>query len=715
MAKTTVKLLIDPAKNSLTFSKNFRIFSTVDPVTGIIEFTDFVEDIITTNSPAAIDLANLKRYFRYSSNRLDWSLWYDVEPGNLGDAASIILDAHESYYFEVKYEYDDGTLNELSAVIQINEIKLRFEVGTALPTTYAPVVSCSDERCTSIISNRDPSFRPYEVGSAIGMYQEISFFTNQLYGHQVVYFRTLPDTDSGDYIFKEWTLYKNVDRKCIKVLVPKNAFPSNAPKYTEFGLDFQLPFEIHLDHKYFQSIFGQGSEPRKRDFLYFPLINRMFEIQGSYLHRGFMMSPTFWKIQLKKFNPNIDMLLQDTTRTFLDNVILSSEQLFSEQVKDDIKDGTMPEQYTTISTTFDSSRRAIHPDLIQRPLRYTFNFASLIENYYDLSTVPFSDLTYEVTTTTNPTSTDQVLANLPSLDSTIVQQHDVILAYQSSDMYSAWRSNALLTNDKNIKGTNTLFCRVRGPFDTIPNNIGQSASGRYIRVEGYRNLTFRDQRDILIDVVGGKKYAKFKVRQTAVVYSAQPKFNTTTSKNLSYTSLFNVPSTAGAISFINGYDNETATGFKIDAQFIRYFNDQPEGDLDLTITINSQVKFYTIANFKSSAWHAIVVSISNEFKQCGVYVYSIEEDPSDIINHNDFKRIFSSASSLVPTEFDLTQYYTLPTSNLLISNIRLFNTMIKEEQHDFILSQQFIKDESMLLLIDNCRPQINIPYIAKNR
>ena len=144
-------------------------------------------------------------------------------------------------------------------------------------------------------------------------------------------------------------------------------------------------------------------------------------------------------------------------------------------------------------------------------------------------------------------------------------------------------------------------------------------------------------------------------------------------------------------------------------------NTEPEGDLNITVTINSQVKAYTIANFKSDAWHGLIVSTSNEFKQCGVYVYSIEEDPSDVINHNDFKKIFSSTSSLTQTTFDLTQYYTLPTSTLLITNLRLFNTMVKEEQHDFILSQQFIKDESMLLLIDNCRPQLNIPYIAKNR
>jgi hypothetical protein len=594
MVKTTVKLLIDPQNNSLTFSKNFRIFSTVDPICKITEFTDFVEDLVI-DSPNTLDLTKLTRSFRYSRNRLDWSLWYQVSPGNLGDAANIFLDDCDGFYFEVKYEYDDGTSDELSTPIIINEVKLRFKQVESVANTYSPKLVCSDEKCTSIVQNANPSFRPYNVDSAVGMYQELSFFTNQLYGHQVVYFRTLPDSNSGDYVFKEWTLYKNIDRKCIKVMVKDNAFPENTPKYTEFGIDFQLPFEIEVDHKYFQSIFGSNSEPRKRDFLYFPLLNRMFEIQGSYLNKGFMMAPTFWKIQLKKYNPNIDMLLTDDSRSFLDNVILSADQLFSEEVEKDIKDATMPAQYNKITTTFDSSRKAIHPDITQRPLKYTFNYAPLIENYYDLG------------------------------------------------------------------------------------NISQ------VNIE------------------------------PAIIYNSLPKFNMTDSKNLSFTCLFNVPSISTTINFIDGYDDSTQLGIQISAVFARYSSSLPNGDLTITVKINSQIKNYVINNFVSSTWHALVISASNEFKQSGAYVYSIKEDPSDIINHNGFIRVLSNISSFTQESFDLTDNYQLLNSKLLITNIRIFNTMLREEEHDFILSQQFLKDESMLVLIDNCRPQSNLPYIAKNR
>jgi len=498
-------------------------------------------------------------------------------------------------------------------------------------------------------------------------------------------------------------------------MVKDNAFPDNVPKFTEFGIDFQLPFEVEIDHKYFQSIFGVNSEPRKRDFLYFPLLNRMFEIQGSYLHRGFMMAPTFWKIQLKKYNPNIDMLLTDDTRTFLDNVILSAENLFGDEVTKDIKDGTMPEQYKKITTTFDSSRKSLHPDLIQRPLKYTYNFCPLIENYYDLGAILPSDLTVDLTNDSPVISTTQQVFNLPNLDNVPTSPNEVILAYQDSYLYLTWKNGALMTNDKNVSGLTTRYVRVRGPFDSIANHIGENDEGRYIRIEAYRDTSLNVQKNILYNNSGPVPTAQFKIRDTAVVYNAQPKFDAVSNRNLSFTCLFNVPSSADTINFIDGYDNVDSKGIRITSAFTRYNSTQPEGDLVITVLVNSVIKTYTINNFVSEVWHAMVISMSNEFLQCGAYVYRIKEDPSDLVNHNDFIRLLSNTSSFTQQTFDLTQNYTLPSSKILITNIRVFNTMLREEEHDFILSQQFLKDESMLVLIDNCRPQTNLPYIAKNR
>jgi len=48
----------------------------------------------------------------------------------------------------------------------------------------------------------------------------------------------------------------------------------------------------------------------------------MYEIQGTYLYRGIMQEPVYWKIQLVKFQPNIDMMMKAEDRTFLDNIII---------------------------------------------------------------------------------------------------------------------------------------------------------------------------------------------------------------------------------------------------------------------------------------------------------------------------------------------------------------------------------------------------------
>lgn len=718
MANITLKLLIDADRNSISFSKNYRIFTTSDPVCGITRFSEMVEDV-TLNPVTELDLSYLKRYFRYSRNSLDWSLWYEVEPGNLGDADDIIFEESSEFYFEVKYEYDDTTTSEMSSSIVINEIKLRFAKGSScsMPNTFAPKTLCSDEKCSSIINTTDPSFRPYQVDSAVGMFKEMSLYTNKIYGHEVVYFRTVPESDSGDFIFKEWTLFKNVDRKCLKILVPGNKFPSNDPKFSEFELDFQLPFEIHVDNRYFQSIFGKQSHPRHRDFLYFPLMNRMYEVQGSFLHRGFMLEPVYWKVTLKKYNPNIDTLLTDDSRSFLDNVIQGAEDLFGSEVERDIKDGTMPQQYDTISRRFDSSRSAIHPDLSIRPLKYTFNHANLIENYYDLSGIQSSTVSYTVTGGSPIDSNTISFESLPSINDGDQKSYGVILAYQNSGIFKSWLNNSIITSDKNIKGNDSRFIRARAPFDTLPDHDGQSDSGRYVRIEAYSDLSFKNQKSVMTSIdSGGNTIVKFKTREAAIIYNAEPRFNSTDSNNLSYTSLFNVGSNGDAIQFINGYNNESQSGIKISAQFNQYTGTSPEGDLIILIDLNGTSTSHTVLNFKSGDWHAIVVSLSNEFNQKGVYVYSINEDPADIINHNGFTKIFENTSALPKSEFNNTgDKYYIPSSSVQLSNIRLFNTMLKEDEHDFILSQQYIKDESKLLIIDNCKPQLNLPYISKNR
>ena len=125
----TIKIIPESGSNTLTFSKNFRIFSIADPITGITGISDILEDIETT-SPGSIDLTFLKRYFRYSSNNIDWSLWYgfspeSIDPLGLDSVKSIEIEPDQCVYIEIKYEYDNGTFEELESPIEIDFFLLK--------------------------------------------------------------------------------------------------------------------------------------------------------------------------------------------------------------------------------------------------------------------------------------------------------------------------------------------------------------------------------------------------------------------------------------------------------------------------------------------------------------------------------------------------------------------------------------------------------------
>jgi hypothetical protein len=84
-------------------------------------------------------------------------------------------------------------------------------------------------------------------------------------------------------------------------MVPNNTFPDAALTFDSWGLNFNQPFEIHIDRKYFESIFGKGSQPRKRDIIFFPLTNRIYQIDSMYVFRDVNNYPVYFKIQLVKY------------------------------------------------------------------------------------------------------------------------------------------------------------------------------------------------------------------------------------------------------------------------------------------------------------------------------------------------------------------------------------------------------------------------------
>lgn len=683
------KIIPDVSKNSISFSKNYRIFSTGEPLEQAIQITGFVDDIDLGSANSAY----LIRKLRYSTDKANWSLWYSFTEENLTNLTDLAF-SESNIFFEVKYEYDDSTYSAITTPLAVNEIKIRVKSSKIQADLFTPTTYCSSEQCPALIAEREASFKPYEINTAIGIAHELSFQTNKLFGHEVIYFKTEPDREGTDFIFKEYTLFKTTDRQCIKILVPDNKFPDNKPNFTDFGVDFaiDIPFEIHIDNTYFQMIFGKKSQPRKRDYIFIPLVNRMYEIQGSYLYRGFGLEPIYWKIQLVKFNPNIDMFMKAADRTFLDNIIVSTEQLFGVEAEVQKKDALDKQQFSTISTKFDESRERLHPDIKNKILDITFNYSPLIEYYYDLSGV--------LPALVNYTLTESASASAQIMTTTAPYE---VYAYESSNIFSNWLANSLVTGDAAvISATQNAVIKMNGPKDSF------TASGKYVVVEGYKNLGLKstERRDL----VATANVIQLKQAEHAVVYKKPA--STTDTPNMTFSAIVNFNRVAQNVIFFRGYDDYTQKGVIISGTIV---DNSGVPNLTIYVKINETQYSFPVGNIEYLKWYPLIVPISSQFNQLEVNMYSLRQDPANIKNFNKILPVYSHYVKTQAFTFNTTSSWSIPSANYSIANIRLFNTMIQAEDHEFIVSQLFIRDESVLSIIDNARPRLNIPFIGINR
>jgi hypothetical protein len=354
---------LDSALN-FTYIGNYRILSWDNPFTYVTKFKGWIIDAgNSNNSGSRVDADDIAIDFRYSIDGKTWSLWTNVGTAlggltnEFSDLSEITLNPNNKFYPEFRFTSvlinDDGTIiYNTDEPIDPSIVIVQFELDLEYAPTPEKVISkpaliCSNEVSTRpvIFSDCKFTFNPYAVNKALNLYQDLSQMVNKVFGLEANYYSVQPQGRGKDVILREYTLFNVVDEKCVKILVPQNQFPDNKINYDPFGLQFENPFEIQIDRKYFESIFGKGSQPRKRDILYFPITNRIYEINSTYLFRDFMNAPVYFKIELQKYSPRSNTYFQDPAyKEELEGIAVTTQELFGEEVKAEELKSSKPQQ-----------------------------------------------------------------------------------------------------------------------------------------------------------------------------------------------------------------------------------------------------------------------------------------------------------------------------------------------------------------------------------
>lgn len=177
-------------------------------------------------------------------------------------------------------------------------------------------------------------FNPYiGLDCALLLQEQLADSVICMLGIPIYYFRVVPQKDTADYTFKEYVMHNVESVKQMKMMIPSDGtMPSSKPQFTDLDFDWEVDWDVELSKNEFARNFGDTAFPKQRDFIYVPMMKRMWEVNSAYdeKNEGLLWHSTTWKLGLIKWNEktNVD---QGAFDEYIDSLIENKyENVFAE-------------------------------------------------------------------------------------------------------------------------------------------------------------------------------------------------------------------------------------------------------------------------------------------------------------------------------------------------------------------------------------------------
>jgi hypothetical protein len=520
-------------------------------------------------------------------------------------------------------------------------------------------------------------FNPNLALSAVQTFNTMNSVANKMFGIEAIWFRAVPQQRSKDVIFQEYTLSCVDDTPlCIKVVVPGGKFPESSYQFDLMGLEYNIPTEIQIDKKYWEGEVGFGTAPQKKDIVYLPLPNKLFQVESSYLKRGFMEQETTWVINLIKYQPEASRKEGDALKETIDKYTVSESELFGELLQADMEKLTDKKQMSPFNSTSRDEYKIINPDLKIIPYNLDIWGIKVAESAYDLNT----SSTYNA-------------IEYPCRYNLACKNQTDIISVKHDRSITAW-----VNSRKDIDKPYDVVWIIPDDTLTYPANYKIKVSGKNrFSIDDVFVLERSATQNLYAKVIddsnsnSGIYYCKIDKRVEDHLNSIQP---------LWYSKIGWKMRVKNPIVLIDGI-NATTTGFTVSIYADQY----------IKIKYGSQEYIAVMSDrLIQGNWYGVVVNIGNSWGQYNVYVWK----PSLIDDIQKLQTVFYETLQFTPEETTVEQY-SVDKSYSYMTNIRLFNSTIEEEKQVHELLSYFTQNADRAIILDNADPKFRAPYISQQR
>lgn len=382
----------------VSFSEPFLYVKSIDSIEFDLVPLDTLENGHDIQIRWSYDTKQLDR--ASGKPHITWSSWIDFKKDGINTNHSSIYDdilKNDSFDLQLRFIRrgpETGARRIESFVIEITH-KEGPELPERAKDLFPTQSACKASSCVtpnfnsgvSLNCNSDTLFRPYDVmGPGIQLWKDLSCAVSEMFGHCVRYFKTQAKIESADTILKEYSLYEVTDVKDIKILVPDNTLPDNAIKFMPYDMDFGDGIEVHIVKEHFERAFGYDDLPEQKDYLYFPLIDRMFEVHSAYLFRDFMAAEAYYKVMLYKWQDKANVMRENPEiAKYVDDLTENFDEILQPEIDKEFLDITKPQQYETVAVGgFDKVRSSINTKLKIEIKDLTNYFTVVGKYFYDM-------------------------------------------------------------------------------------------------------------------------------------------------------------------------------------------------------------------------------------------------------------------------------------------------------------------------------------------
>lgn len=617
--------------------------------------------------------------YRWSHDGITFSEWNALTDENLVEYTKI-PDVDGKLWIEWKYTLLSGRITVQWVYLNFDEIPSEDERACFIPLPIAfpdlyggpesSIINTSVQQWNSV-------WNPHQHLQRLSkIYRDMDFMTNNIYGYEVTYYKLSPREGSRDVSYAgEYTLYNMSEGICIKILVPDGEFPSLDPTFNSFGIEFEVPFEVHMDKAYYESVFGRNMAPQRGDVIYFHLDNRLFEILSTTIVRDFAQNPIYWKMSLSKYQPKSNVIADQSVYENLEKYARDMVNLFDVERENEQTKIVNPQQSDDKTLYTDPIRSWVDRSMIIRDDGIVNYHTTIAGHYYDLDA-----LFRSVDMINKPAVKYKAALNVPKAN-----DFGITMWFREKGVKVQFKNIIRVDKYALVPGTYDIFFESEAPVvrrgDWLKVSTPEDTSFSF---HAYVEDIDREFRKVRIHIEDGiqdildANYPTWYITFSALV--GRPAFRRV---------------------LISSFTKETNLGIELDSFDSSYFR----------LNVDGALRYFLLTTpLSKDIWYGLVLNMSNTFNQIGLHLWEMKNPLEKNVKLNEIHRFVIHGVS--QKDYISAEPYSLQTGPIHITNVRVLNYMLEPDRQSKFLNRMIVNDADRCTIIDNAIPRLTFPRIG---